>query len=76
MKLAQWIKENSTVTDFADRLGKSRAQVHRYMNGENLSRRVIEQICAETGGDVRPSDFFEELTPERFDETFEPEVVA
>lgn len=59
MKLATWIRTNTTVTDFAERIGKSRAQVHRYMNGENLSRRVIERICAETDGQVSPADFFE-----------------
>ncbi|HEY8358651.1 MAG TPA: helix-turn-helix domain-containing protein [Ramlibacter sp.] len=58
MQLETYIRENTTVTAFAKRLGKSRAQVHRYIRGENLTKSVIEEICKETGGQVAPSDFF------------------
>ena len=58
MTLSDYIRQNSTVTDFAKAIGKSRAQVHRYMLGHNLSKDVIERISAATGGQVQPSDFF------------------
>jgi hypothetical protein len=58
MKLADYIKANTTVTAFAQRIGKSRAQVHRYMLGKNLTVDVIELIRHETGGAVSPADFF------------------
>ena len=59
MKLETYIHERTTVTAFAKQLGKSRMQVHRYMNGENLTKRVIDDIVRETGGLVRPIDFFD-----------------
>lgn len=58
MNLAQYIHQHTTVTDFAKKLGKSRMQVHRYIRGENLTKRVIEEIVEATGGDVQPVDFF------------------
>jgi len=59
MTLEDYIHENTTVTAFAALLGKSRAQVHRYMRGENLSKSVIEDICRATGGAVKPNSFFQ-----------------
>lgn len=58
MTLEDYIHEHTTVTAFAALLGKSRAQVHRYMRGENLSKGVIEDICRATGGAVEPKSFF------------------
>jgi len=58
MTLAEYIRETTTVTNFAKKLGRSRAQIHRYMLGKNLSKPVIEEICAATEGAVRPADFF------------------
>lgn len=58
MNLGQYIRDNTTVTDFAKKLGRSRAQVHRYILGRNLSKSIIEEICAATDGAVRPADFF------------------
>ncbi len=60
MKLAEYIRETTTVTEFARQLGRSRAQVHRYMLGRNLSKSVIEEICKASNGQVHPSDFFAE----------------
>lgn len=60
MNLAQYIHEHTTVTDFAKKLGKSRMQVHRYIRGENLTKRVIEEIVEATSGNVQPVDFFSE----------------
>lgn len=62
MTLEDYIHKHTTVTAFAALLGKSRAQVHRYMRGENLSKSVIEEICRATGGAVQPHSFF--ATPE------------
>jgi transcriptional regulator with XRE-family HTH domain len=64
MKLETYIKANTTVSDFANRIGKSRAQVHRYMRGENLSKGVIEMIALATDNEVPPSSFFEAETEE------------
>lgn len=58
MQLETYIHNNTTVTAFAKRINRSRAQVHRYINGENLTKSVIETICRETGGQVTPADFF------------------
>ncbi len=62
MTLEDYIHEHTTVTAFAAMLGKSRAQVHRYMRGENLSKSVIEEICRATGGAVEPKSFFNTTT--------------
>lgn len=59
MNLEQYIHQNTTVTAFALSIGRSRAQVHRYMRGENLSKSIIEEICRATGGAVEPKSFFE-----------------
>jgi hypothetical protein len=59
MTLEDYIHTHTTVTAFAALLGKSRAQVHRYMRGENLSKSVIEEICRVTDGAVEPKSFFE-----------------
>lgn len=64
MTLEDYIHKHTTVTAFAALLGKSRAQVHRYMRGENLSKSVIEDICRATGGAVQPKSFFEPRKPE------------
>jgi len=58
MTLEDYIHEHTTVTAFATLLGKSRAQVHRYMRGENLSKSVIEEICRASGGVIEPKSFF------------------
>lgn len=64
MNLGEYIKANTTVGAFAVRIGRSRAQVHRYMLGRNLSKDLIERICVETGGAVTPADFFASATTE------------
>lgn len=58
MRLDQYIHQHTTVTDFAKKLGKSRMQLHRYLRGESLTKRAIEEIVAASGGLVQPSDFF------------------
>lgn len=58
MQLETYIRDNTTVTEFAQRIKRSRAQVHRYIKGENLTKGIIEDICRATGGQVTPSDFF------------------
>lgn len=58
MTLSEYIHSQTTVTDFARKLGRSRAQVHRYILGKNLSKSIIEEICAATDGAVQPADFF------------------
>lgn len=58
MKLRSYIDQHTTVTDFARKIGKSRAQVHRYMLGKNLTVPIIEQIERATDGAVAPADFF------------------
>ena len=63
MKLVRYIEEHTTVTDFAKKIGKSRMQVHRYLNGRNLTKRAIEEIVAATDGLVQPIDFFEPVQP-------------
>ncbi|MBB3521086.1 helix-turn-helix domain-containing protein [Rhizobium sp. BK456] len=64
MTLEDYIHEHTTVTAFAALLGKSRAQVHRYMRGENLSKSVIEEICRATSGAVEPKSFFQSASAE------------
>lgn len=58
MQLETYIRQNTSVTEFARLLKKSRQQVHRYMRGENLTVSVIEEIEKATGGQVTPADFF------------------
>lgn len=58
MTLNDFISRHTTVTAFAKKLGRSRAQVHRYLNGENVSKAVIEEISAATDGAVTPADWF------------------
>jgi transcriptional regulator with XRE-family HTH domain len=59
MKLRDYLCEHDvTVKVFAERIGKSRAQVHRYLLGKNLTMDVIERIREATGGLVSPADFF------------------
>ena len=58
MQLETYIRDNTTVTEFAQRINRSRAQVHRYIKGENLTKSIIEDICRATGGQVTPADFF------------------
>lgn len=59
MTLEDYIHERTTVTAFATLIGKSRAQVHRYMRGENLTKSVIDQIVQVTDGEVAAASFFE-----------------
>lgn len=58
MQLTSYIRQNTSVTEFAKLLKKSRQQVHRYMRGENLTVDVIEEIQVASGGQVTPADFF------------------
>jgi len=58
MQLKQYIDQNTTVTEFAKRINRSRAQVHRYILGQNLTKSIIEEICEATEGQVTPADFF------------------
>lgn len=60
MNLTRYIHERTTVTAFALKIRKSRAQVHRYMRGENLTKSVIEEICRATDGVVTPASFFDD----------------
>jgi hypothetical protein len=59
MTLETYIHENTTVTAFAALIGKSRAQVHRYMRGENLTKAIIDEIVDVTGGQVTAASFFD-----------------
>lgn len=61
MNLTRYIHEQTTVTAFAAKIRKSRAQVHRYMRGENLTKAVIEEICRATDNAVTPASFFEPI---------------
>jgi len=58
MQLETYIRQHSTVTEFAKKLKKSRQQVHRYMRGEHLTLSVIEEIERVSDGLVKPADFF------------------
>lgn len=64
MTLEDYIHETTTVTAFAARIGKSRAQVHRYIRGENLTKAIIEEIVRATDGRVTAASFFEVPAPE------------
>ena len=65
MQLETYIRDNTTVTEFAQRIKRSRAQVHRYMRGENLTISIIEDIERVTAGQVTPADFFAAPSSER-----------
>lgn len=58
MQLKSYIRQNTSVTEFARLISKSRQQVHRYMRGENLTVDVIQEIQVASGGQVTPADFF------------------
>ena len=62
MTLDEYISKHTTVTDFAKKIGRSRAQVHRYLNGDNVSKAVIEEIREATDGAVTPADWFTQET--------------
>lgn len=64
MTLADYIAQHTTVTSFAAKLGRSRAQVHRYIRGENLSKGIIEDICRASDNLVKPADFFAAVATE------------
>lgn len=57
MQLEAYIRQHTTVTDFAKRINKSRQQVHRYMNGDHLTLSVIAEIEKATEGQVSFADF-------------------
>ena len=57
MQLEAYIRQHTTVTDFAKRINKSRQQVHRYMNGDHLTLSVIAEIEKATEGQVTFTDF-------------------
>lgn len=59
MTLESYIASTTTVTAFAKRINRSRAQVHRYIKGENLTKAIIEEICRASDGQVQPADFFD-----------------
>lgn len=61
MQLKTYIDENTTVTEFAKRLKRSRQQVHRYMRGENLTLAIIDEISKATDGQVSHADFIPDL---------------
>lgn len=56
MQLEAYIRQHTTVTEFAKQLNKSRQQVHRYMNGEHLTISVIRDIERATGGNVTAAE--------------------
>jgi IS30 family transposase len=56
MQLEAYIRQHTTVTNFAKRINKSRQQVHRYMRGEHLTLSIIDKIEAETAGQVTAAD--------------------
>lgn len=70
MQLETYIRQHSTVTEFAKQLNKSRQQVHRYMRGEHLTLSVIAEITNATGGMVSMADFVKPLSPIAFDAAF------
>jgi transcriptional regulator with XRE-family HTH domain len=51
-------KKHETLTAFAKRIGMSRMQLYRIMNGESTTTDRIRMISAATGGAVSVSDFF------------------
>jgi hypothetical protein len=63
MTLEDYIHANTTVTAFATKIRKSRAQVHRYIRGENLTKSIIEEIVRATDGQVTAASFFEAPEP-------------
>lgn len=60
MKLADWLSANSlNEGDFAERIGRSREAVRRYVNGERIpDRETMPLIAQHTAGAVTPNDFF------------------
>jgi 3,4-dihydroxy 2-butanone 4-phosphate synthase/GTP cyclohydrolase II len=60
MKLGEWLKRHDVSrSDFARRIGLSKASVTQICNGQNawISRETAEQIVRETKGAVTPNDF-------------------
>lgn len=62
MQLEAYIRQHTTVTDFAKRLQKSRQQVHRYMRGEHLTLSIIDKIEVATSGQVTAADLMASRT--------------
>jgi len=62
MKITDWLtKNNISDADFAERIGVSRQALWRYKAGDRIPKRsILDRIKDETGGDVRPADFFSE----------------
>ena len=60
MKITDWLTTNKiSDAEFASRIGVSRQALWRYKSGERIPKRdIIERILRETGGEVRPADFF------------------
>lgn len=60
MQIADWLTKNDiSDADFAARIGVSRQALWRYKAGDRIPRRpILERIQRETGGEVRPADFF------------------
>jgi len=60
MTLAEYLEKNSlTLTEFGARIGVSHAAISRYRNGQRRPEwNVLERIQEETGGAVRPEDFY------------------
>lgn len=56
MQLEAYIRQHTTVIEFAKRINKSRQQVHRYMNGEHLTISVIREIERATEGQVSAAE--------------------
>lgn len=51
-----------TLTSFARRVGMSRMQLYRIMNGEGTTTDSLKRICAATNGAVPIAAFFSEQT--------------
>lgn len=55
----KWLLEkNITIEQFAERIGVSRSQAHRYLNEGAVPRpKIMLKIFDLTNGDVTPNDF-------------------
>lgn len=60
MKLADWLSANNlNEAEFAERIGRTREAVRRYVNGDRIPDKETMPIIAQhTGNAVLPNDFF------------------
>lgn len=65
MTLSEWLRsQNMSHEEFAERIGRDRSAVTRYVNGTRMPRReVLEQIADVTDGAVTANDFVEPPAP-------------